>query len=156
MTLPGDRSPPPGPLPDSLPSPLPRPPGEEEALRRLWRLPTGLARLTAVNNSVVGVWYIATALLFFLIAGLLALAMRVQLAVPENTLLDHGTYNQFFTVHGTGMMFLFAVPIGGGDGRLPAARDARRTGPAIPPPFGLRLLGLRDRRAGPSSASLIF
>ncbi len=111
MTLPGDRSPPPGPLPDSLPSPLPRPPGEEEALRRLWRLPTGLARLTAVNNSVVGVWYIATALLFFLIAGLLALAMRVQLAVPENTLLDHGNYNQFFTVHGTGMMFLFAVPI---------------------------------------------
>ncbi len=93
------------------PSPVPRPEGEEERLRRLWRLPRGIALLTAVNNTKVGVWYIGTALLFFLIAGLLALVMRLQLAVPDNDLLDHNTYNQFFTVHGTGMMFLFAVPI---------------------------------------------
>ena len=97
--------------PTFLPSPTPRPEGEEDALRRVWRLPPGIARLTAVNNSSVGVWYIATALLFFLIAGVLALVMRLQLAVPDNDLLDHNTYNQFFTVHGTGMMFLFAVPI---------------------------------------------
>nr|WP_255542503.1 cbb3-type cytochrome c oxidase subunit I [Azospirillum sp. INR13] len=95
----------------TTPSPIPRPPGEEEELLRLWRLPQGIARVTAVNNTKVGVWYIGTALLFFLIAGVLALVMRLQLAMPGNDLLDHGTYNQFFTVHGTGMMFLFAVPI---------------------------------------------
>ena len=52
-----------------------------------------------------------TALLFFGIAGLLAAAMRVQLAFPENHFLGPDLYNQFFTVHGTTMMFLFAVPI---------------------------------------------
>jgi cytochrome c oxidase subunit I+III len=41
----------------------------------------------------------------------LALLMRIQLAVPGNTFLSAGTYNQFFTMHGTVMMFLFAVPI---------------------------------------------
>lgn len=94
-----------------LPSPLPRPPEELETLRRVWRAPKGLRILTAVNNNIIGVMYVGTALLFFVIAGVLALAMRAQLAVPENELLDHGTYNQFFTVHGTGMMFLFAVPV---------------------------------------------
>jgi cytochrome c oxidase subunit I+III len=94
-----------------LPNPLPRPPEELETLKRVWKAPTGIAFVTAVNNNIIGVLYIGTALLFFLIAGLLALAMRAQLAVPENDLLSHGTYNQFFTVHGTGMMFLFAVPV---------------------------------------------
>ena len=37
--------------------------------------------------------------------------MRLQLAVPDNTLIDQGTYNQLFTMHGTVMMFLFAVPV---------------------------------------------
>ncbi|WP_207486000.1 cytochrome c oxidase subunit I [Arenibaculum pallidiluteum] len=94
-----------------LPSPLPRPAEELETLRRVWRPPGGLAIVTAVNNNIIGLFYIGTALLFFVMAGLLALAMRAQLAVPGNDLLDHGTYNQFFTVHGTGMMFLFAVPM---------------------------------------------
>jgi len=102
MTLDADRY---------LPSPLPRPPEELKTLERVWQAPKGLRILTAVNNNIVGVMYIGTALLFFVIAGLLALAMRAQLAVPENDLLDHRTYNQFFTVHGTGMMFLFAVPV---------------------------------------------
>ncbi len=94
-----------------VPSPLPRPKGELETLERVWRRPRGLGLLTEVNNNIIGPLYIGTALLFFVIAGLLALAMRVQLAVPENDLLDHRTYNQFFTVHGTAMMFLFAVPV---------------------------------------------
>ncbi|HEX2726474.1 MAG TPA: cbb3-type cytochrome c oxidase subunit I, partial [Beijerinckiaceae bacterium] len=50
------------------------------------------------------------ALLFFLLAGLLALLMRSQLAVPQNRLVGPDLYNQLFTVHGTTMMFLFAVP----------------------------------------------
>jgi cytochrome c oxidase subunit I+III len=67
---------------------------------------------TEPNNTWVGQLYIATAFAFFLGAGVLALLMRIQLAVPGNTFLDHNTYNQFFTMHGTVMMFLFGVPIG--------------------------------------------
>jgi cytochrome c oxidase subunit I+III len=44
-------------------------------------------------------------------AGVLALIMRAQLAVPGNTLVDAGTFNQLFTMHGTVMMFLFTVPV---------------------------------------------
>ena len=52
-----------------------------------------------------------TAMMFFSFAGLLALAMRVQLARPLNHFLSNDRYNQFFTTHGSAMMFLFAVPI---------------------------------------------
>ena len=52
----------------------------------------------------------ATAFLFFILAGILALIMRTQLARPEGALVGHDLYNQLFTMHGTVMMFLFAVP----------------------------------------------
>src|SRR5690606_2019139 len=61
--------------------------------------------------TIVGLLYVGTGFVFFLAAGVLALLMRIQLAVPGNTFLDADTYNQFFTMHGTVMMFLFAVPI---------------------------------------------
>jgi len=93
------------------PNSLPRPPGEYEALERAWRKPSGWRALTAVNNTRIGRLYLATAFGFFLFAGVLALAMRLQLAVPGNDMLDAGTYNQFFTMHGTVMMFLFAIPM---------------------------------------------
>jgi len=96
--------------PDPLPNPLPRPPGEREELLRIWRRPRGWRAITVVNNNYVGLLYIGTALLFFLLAGILALLMRTQLAVPDNTLIGHALYNQLFTMHGTVMMFLFAVP----------------------------------------------
>ena len=48
---------------------------------------------------------------FFLLAGLLAGAMRLQLAFPEAHILSNDKYNQFFTMHGSTMMFLFAVPM---------------------------------------------
>ena len=95
----------------SLPNSLPRPEGEFERLREVWRTPTGWRFFTSVNNTSIGLLYIGTALLFFVLAGILALVMRVQLAVPDNTLLSPGTYNQVFTMHGTVMMFLFAIPI---------------------------------------------
>ncbi|WP_342116846.1 cbb3-type cytochrome c oxidase subunit I [Pseudoduganella sp. OTU4001] len=95
----------------STPNHLPRPSGEYEALERAWRRPTGWRALSAVNNTRIGRLYLATAFGFFLFAGLLALAMRLQLAVPGNDLLQAGTYNQFFTMHGTVMMFLFAIPM---------------------------------------------
>ncbi|HYP83294.1 cbb3-type cytochrome c oxidase subunit I [Variovorax sp.] len=97
--------------PERLPNALPRPPGERAALERAWAAPSGWRRLSAVNNSHVGAYYIVTAMLFFLLGGVLALLMRAQLAVPDNDLVPAGTYNQLFTMHGTVMMFLFAVPI---------------------------------------------
>ncbi|RYY94159.1 MAG: cytochrome ubiquinol oxidase subunit I, partial [Comamonadaceae bacterium] len=95
----------------NLPNSLPRPDGEREALERAWESPKGWRLLSAVNNTNIGVFYIATAMLFFVLAGVLALVMRAQLALPDNTLVDAKTYNQLFTMHGTVMMFLFAVPI---------------------------------------------
>jgi cytochrome c oxidase subunit I+III len=93
-----------------LPNPLPRPADELQRLQQAWQPPRGWRRLKSVNNTDVGLWYLGTALLFLLLAGVLALLMRAQLAVPENTLLSANTYNQVFTMHGTVMMFLFAVP----------------------------------------------
>ena len=98
-------------LGEALPNSLPRPPGELEALQRAWEPPKGWRRLTAVNNSHIGVYYLATALIFFVLAGVLALVMRTQLALPGNALVGAGTYNQLFTMHGSVMMFLFAVPV---------------------------------------------
>lgn len=95
----------------NFPSSLPRPAGERERLAAAWKPPEGWRLLCAVNNTQIGVFYIATALLFFILAGALALLMRAQLAVPDNALVSAATYNQLFTMHGTVMMFLFAVPV---------------------------------------------
>ena len=84
---------------------------QEERLRAAWAQPPGWRYVTAVNNSEVGVWYCLTAFFFMLAAGVLALLMRVQLAVPGNDFLSADRYNEFYTMHGSAMMFLFAVPI---------------------------------------------
>jgi cytochrome c oxidase subunit I+III len=94
-----------------LPSALPRPAGELEELERLWRPPRGLRFITVINNTYVGMFYVGAAILFFILAGILALIMRTQLAVPDNALVKPELYNQLFTMHGTVMMFLFAVPV---------------------------------------------
>jgi cytochrome c oxidase subunit I+III len=94
----------------ALPSPSPRPAGEKEELLRIWETPAGWRWITAVNNTVVGLLYLGAAFVFFVLAGILALVMRTQLAVPDNDLVSQDLYNQIFTVHGTTMMFLFAVP----------------------------------------------
>lgn len=96
--------------PRALPNPLPRPPDEEQKLLDIWQRPRGWRAITVVNNTHVGLLYIGTAFLFFLLAGVLAILMRTQLAVAENDLIGHELYNQLFTMHGTVMMFLFAVP----------------------------------------------
>jgi cytochrome c oxidase subunit I+III len=83
---------------------------QEERLVRTWESPRGIWALSDVNNSVVGLWYVGTAFAFFLVGGILALLMRLQLAVPDNQLVPQRTYDQLFTMHGSIMMFLFAVP----------------------------------------------
>ncbi len=84
---------------------------QEERLLKTWETPKGWRYWSAVNNTEVGVWYTATAFLFFLFGGVLALLMRIQLAVPGNQFLSPDLYNQIFTVHGSVMMFLFAIPM---------------------------------------------
>ncbi|ETW13262.1 cytochrome c oxidase subunit I [Roseivivax marinus] len=84
---------------------------QEDRLRRAWAAPKGWKVISAVNNEFVGKWYCLTAFSFMLCAGILALLMRVQLAVPENEFLSADRFNQFFTMHGSAMMFLFAVPM---------------------------------------------
>jgi cytochrome c oxidase subunit I+III len=94
----------------ATPNSLPRPPEELARLEEVWRMPRGIARITEYNNNLIGPLFVATALLFLLLAGVLGLIIRAQLAVPGLTIVDAGTYNQIFTMHGTVMMFLFAVP----------------------------------------------
>lgn len=98
-------------LPDGrLPHAGARPAGEQEALRQIWANPRGWRYFTLTNNTWIGLWYVGAAFLFFVLAGALALLMRAQLAVPDHALVSVSTYNQLFTMHGSMMMFLFAVP----------------------------------------------
>ncbi|HME95087.1 MAG TPA: cbb3-type cytochrome c oxidase subunit I [Methylomirabilota bacterium] len=85
---------------------------ETEWLHRSWGSRPGLIGwLTEVDHKRIAIRYILTALGFFVLAGVLALLVRLQLAVPNNRLLGPATYNAVFTMHGTAMMFLFAVPV---------------------------------------------
>ena len=95
---------------DRFPTKGERPPGELKELETIWCGPKGWQWITAINNNYIGVYYVGAAMLFFVLAGALAVLMRTQLAMPMNGFLPQETYNQFFTVHGTTMMFLFAVP----------------------------------------------
>jgi cytochrome c oxidase subunit I len=69
-----------------------------------------LAWLSTVDHKRIAVLYLVTALVFFVIAGLEALFMRLQLAVPNNHLLQPDTFNALFTMHGTTMLFFVAMP----------------------------------------------
>jgi cytochrome c oxidase subunit I+III len=99
----------PEPLPEAPPPEVRR--AQEERLERAWENPGGWRYWSAVNNQDVGLWYVSAAFCFFLFGGVLALLMRIQLALPDNTFLSAESYNQLFTLHGSVMMFLFAVPI---------------------------------------------
>jgi cytochrome c oxidase subunit I+III len=81
-------------------------------LQPLWDAPAHrFGFLADVNHSVIGKRFMATALVFFLIGGVLAMLIRAQLAGPDTRFLDAAAYAQVFTMHGTVMMFLFAIPL---------------------------------------------
>ena len=72
---------------------------------------TGLwSWITTVDHKRIGILYGATAFLFFLMGGIEALLLRIQLGSPENTFLSPDVYNQMFTMHGTTMIFLAIMP----------------------------------------------
>jgi cytochrome c oxidase subunit I+III len=83
-----------------------------DVLAKAWDTKPGLIGwLGAVNHKQVGKRYIVTALIFFAIGGVQAVLLRLQLGSAESSLIPPDVYNELFTMHGTTMMFLFAVPI---------------------------------------------
>jgi cytochrome c oxidase subunit 1 len=83
-----------------------------------WRTGRVSSWVTTVDHKRIGILYIATALGFFVIGGLLALLMRAQLATPNEDFLTRDGYNQTVTLHGTTMVFLVVVPILAGFGNF--------------------------------------
>ena len=66
--------------------------------------------LTTTDHKVIGNMYFVTSLIYFAFAGLLALAIRAELAYPGLQFLHYETFNQFFTMHGIVMVFFFLIP----------------------------------------------
>jgi cytochrome c oxidase subunit I len=84
----------------------------ENRLLQVWGRERSLwGWLTTVDHKEIARRYIVTALVFLALGGLSALLMRLQLGAPDNKLVGPDLYNQLFTMHGSTMMFLFAVPI---------------------------------------------
>ncbi|MDY3558858.1 cbb3-type cytochrome c oxidase subunit I, partial [Gemmata sp. JC673] len=98
------------PNPDDAPG---RAEGTERAalLRVLCPRPGLLGWITTTDHKALGLRFVGTAFVFFALAGVLALAVGLQLAAPQARVLGPDAYNQAFTTHGTAMMFLFAVPV---------------------------------------------
>src|ERR1700709_1837449 len=90
---------------------------DESTLEAVWEDAPGTPGFfTTVDHKRIGIRYIVTAFFFFFSAGLLALFMRAQLAEPNAHVLSAETYNEFFTMHGTSMIFLFNTPVLAGFG----------------------------------------
>ena len=82
-----------------------------KALYPIWRNDPGWKGvLTTVNNNTIGNMFILGATGMFLAGGILAMLIRAQLASPRSAFMGPEIYNQIFTMHGTIMMFLFAIP----------------------------------------------
>src|SRR5215472_4640491 len=65
---------------------------------------------STVDHKKLGLMYVVMALFFFLLAGGLAAVMRMQLAYPDQHLVEAATFNRLFTVHGTTMVFFVGMP----------------------------------------------
>ena len=71
---------------------------------------TLLSWLSSCDHKQLGILYMLTALVFFMVAGCEALFLRLQLAVPNNRLLQPETYDELFTLHGTTMISWSSCP----------------------------------------------
>jgi cytochrome c oxidase subunit 1/cytochrome c oxidase subunit I+III len=91
--------------------PIPLVPEPTTALPELGSDEGLLLWVASVDHKQIGLMYLLGALVFFLLGGVGALAMRVQLAVPRNEFMTPQFYNGLFTMHGTTMVFLFGMPV---------------------------------------------
>jgi cytochrome c oxidase subunit I len=74
--------------------------------------------MTSTDHKLIGYMYLITSVLWFFVAGLMALVIRAELAVPGMQVVSLEQYNQLFTMHGTIMLFLFATPLFVGFGNV--------------------------------------
>ena len=72
--------------------------------------------LTTVDHKKIGIMYMVAGFVFFVVGGLMALIIRLELAQPGAQLVDAATYNQMVSMHGTTMIFLFIIPMFAGMG----------------------------------------
>ncbi|KAB2346344.1 aa3-type cytochrome oxidase subunit I [Actinomadura rudentiformis] len=86
------------PLPEAPPRPRPR-----GSVLVSW--------LTTTDHKVIGYLYLITSFVFFLLAGLMAMVIRAELAEPGTQVVSNEQFNQMFTIHGTVMLLLFATPL---------------------------------------------
>jgi cytochrome c oxidase subunit 1 len=75
-----------------------------------------LGWITTVDHKKIAIMYLYTTFFFFLVGGVMALLVRIQLAEPQNKFLTPAQYNQIFTMHGTTMIFLWIIPVLSGFG----------------------------------------
>jgi cytochrome c oxidase subunit 1 len=75
-----------------------------------------LGWITTVDHKKIAIMYLYTTFFFFLVGGVMALLIRIQLAEPQNKFLTPDQYNQIFTMHGTTMIFLWIIPVLAGFG----------------------------------------
>src|SRR5437763_2248151 len=91
---------------------------ETPAPRHLFRRPTHPTGLwdwfTTIDHKKIGLLYLGTAFAFFIVGGLEALVIRLQLGGPNGHVVSANTYNQIFTMHGTTMIFLVVMPLSAG------------------------------------------
>ena len=108
---------------------------------------SAIARLLRTTDAKqIGIMYMVTAFVFFMIGGLMALIMRAELARPGLQFLSPEQYNQLFTMHGTIMLLFFATPIVFAFAQLHRAAADRRARRVVPPAERLRLLAVPVRR----------
>ena len=67
--------------------------------------------VTSTDHKTIGYMYLITSFAFFLIGGVMALAIQAELASPGLQFLSNAQYNQMFTMHGSIMLLLFATPL---------------------------------------------
>src|SRR5262249_38256129 len=86
------------------------------AARKKWSQTAVGSWVTTADHKKIGILYMVTGVFFFLVGGIEASLIRLQLSTPNNTLLSPEAYDQVFTMHGTTMIFLFVMPTMAGFG----------------------------------------
>ena len=98
------------------------------------------------DHKVIGIQYLVTTIFFFVVAGLMAMIFRAELARPGMQFVDNQTFNGLVSVHAALMIFLFVIPAFAGLGELRDPADDRRAGHGVPAPERALVLAAADRR----------